>query len=132
MQHDRVVLEEGSVGDVWRGRDGRKKDQITGPHKLSDAGNNRDRTMLLKAARRVSEFLTLERRPVVYAYFLDRPSRIDKEVVHVPCDEPSAHDAQRMRSARLPSQPVGGKSSGRSRSGRRDSCALADGKGVPI
>src|SRR2546422_3553496 len=41
----------------------REKDQITGPHKLCDVGNNRDRAVLLKVARCVSEFLTLERRP---------------------------------------------------------------------
>src|SRR6266571_7928267 len=65
MQHQRVVLEERGIGDVGRRSNGREKDQITGPHKLCDVGNNRDRTVLLKAARCVSEFLTLERRPVV-------------------------------------------------------------------
>src|SRR5256712_467193 len=65
MQHQRVVLEERGIGDVGRRSNGREKDQITGPHKLGDVGNNRDRAVLLEAARCVSEFLTLERRPVV-------------------------------------------------------------------
>src|SRR5439155_26450269 len=110
MQHQRVVLEERGIGDVGRRSNGREKDQITGPHKLGDVGNNRDRAVLLEAARCVSEFLTLERRPVVWPYFLDRPSRVDQELVDVPGDEPGAHDSQRMRPARLPAQPVRGKS----------------------
>src|SRR5947207_2927187 len=73
MQHQRVVLEERGIGNVGRRSNSREKDQITGPHKLCDVGNNRDRAVLLKAARCVSEFLTLERRPVVQPYFLDRP-----------------------------------------------------------
>src|SRR5437879_12150278 len=60
MQHQRVVLEEHGIGDVGRRSNGREKDQITGPHKLGDVGNNRDRAVLLEAARCVSEFLTLE------------------------------------------------------------------------
>src|SRR5216683_1728057 len=65
MQHQWVVLEERGIGDVGRRSNGREKDQIAGPHKLCDVGDNRDRAMLLKAARGVSEFLTLEKRPVV-------------------------------------------------------------------
>src|SRR2546422_831251 len=65
MQHHRVVLEERGISDVGRRSNGRENDQITRPHKLSDVGNNRDRAVLLKAARCVSEFLTLKRGPVV-------------------------------------------------------------------
>src|SRR2546422_8632475 len=46
-----VVLEERDIGDVGRRSNGREKDQITGPHELCDVGNNRDRAVLLKAAR---------------------------------------------------------------------------------
>src|SRR2546430_13707102 len=60
MQHQRVVLEERGIGDVGRRSNGREKDQITGPHKLGDVGNNRDRAVLLEAARCVSEFRSEE------------------------------------------------------------------------
>src|SRR3989442_908559 len=65
MQHQRVVLEEPGIGDVGRRSNGREKDQITGPHKLCDVGNDCDRAVPLEVAHCVSEFLTLERRPVV-------------------------------------------------------------------
>src|SRR6266568_2343879 len=110
VQHHRVVLEERSIGDVGRRSNGREKDQITGPHKLCDVGNNRDRAVLLETARRVSEFLTLDRRRVVQPYVFDRPSGLDEEVVDVAGNEPGAHDAQRLRAARLPVQPVRGES----------------------
>src|SRR3989442_13424258 len=68
MQHQRVVLEERGIGEVGRRSNGREKDQITGPHKLCDVGNNRDPALLLAAARCASEFLTLETRPVSEPY----------------------------------------------------------------
>src|SRR2546426_313615 len=115
---------------MWRGRDGGENDKIRGPQKLCHVGSNGHHAVVLEAARRVFEFLGLDRRRVVQADFLDLPSRIDQEVVHVPGDEPGAHDAQRMRPARLPLQPVSGKSGRRGCPCGRDDRALEYGKRI--
>src|SRR6266478_1707749 len=65
MQHHRVMLEEGGIEDVWRRSNGRENDQIARPDKLFHVGDNRHRAVLLEAARAVSEFLALDKRPVV-------------------------------------------------------------------
>src|SRR6266478_10260228 len=65
MQHQRVMLEEGGIEDVWCRSNGRENDQIARPDKLFHVGDNRHRAVLLEAAHAVSEFLALDKRPVV-------------------------------------------------------------------
>src|SRR2546427_260659 len=65
MQHQRVMLEEGGIEDVWCRSNGRENDQIARADKLCHVGDNRHRAVLLEPAHGVAEFLALERRPVV-------------------------------------------------------------------
>src|SRR5207247_2563682 len=57
--------------------------------------------------------------------------RVDQELVNIPGDEPGAHDSERLRPARLPVQPVRGKSGRGGRPRGRDDRALEYGKGIP-
>src|SRR5881396_3292595 len=96
VQHHRVVIEQPRIVDVRYRRDCREDDQIRAAEQLRHVRHNRDRAVVLGAAHRVFELLTLGRRRVVQSDILDRPSGADEEVVDVARNEPGAHDAERL------------------------------------
>src|SRR5213078_767282 len=93
--------------------------------------DNRDRAVPLETAGGVPELLALERQSVVQPHFLDRPPRVDQELIDIPGDEPGAHDPQRMGPRRSPVQPVCGENGRSGRPGGRDDRTLEDGEWVP-
>ncbi len=81
-------------------------------------------------SRRQAVFLNFSLSRGRRSCFLDRPPRVDQELVDIPGDEPGAHDSQRTGPPRSPAQPVRGE---HGRSGGpcgRDDRTLEDGEGV--